>query len=212
MKKIPLPTVRRLPAYLQILREAQEKKEEWTSTTKLATSLRLKPIQVRKDMGFADCTGKPKLGFNTKRTIKRIEYVLGIKNYSETILVGVGSIGTALLKHGGFQRYRMKITAAFDINPDLIGIKIGEIVIDDEAEMESFIKKTETRFAILTSPAEASQAITDKLVKAGIIGILNYTSTCLKVPAHVVVKRHDIALALASLQAEVLYGLEKTIS
>ena len=45
MEKIPLPTVRRLPAYLQILRAEKTRKKEWTSTTMLSESLRLKAIQ-----------------------------------------------------------------------------------------------------------------------------------------------------------------------
>jgi redox-sensing transcriptional repressor len=44
---------------------------------------------------------------------------------------------------------------------------------------------------MLTVPDEAAQAVADELVKAGIQGILNYTSSPLSLPPHVVCQRHS---------------------
>ena len=203
MEKIPLPTVKRLPAYLQILRAERAQNNEWTSTTTLAEALRLKAIQVRKDMSFAQCVGKPKKGFNTAESIEKIESLLGLSNDCEAVLIGVGSLGSALLKYEGFRLYDMRITAAFDTSPFLIGTKVGGIMIHDVDKLEKFIRRTATRFAILAVPTESAQGTADRLVSAGIRGIWNFSPTYIKTPQGVTVRREDLALSLAQLKAEV---------
>ncbi len=205
MERIPLPTVKRLPAYLQILRSQRARQIEWTSTTTLADSLRLKAIQVRKDMGYAGCTGKPKRGFHTEETIQQIETLLGMKNDCEAILIGVGSLGSALLKYGGFSLYDMRITAAFETDPALIGTSIGGTPIHSTDLIDKYVRRTQTKFAIIAVPTEAAQRITDILVNAGIEGIWNFSPTYLKTPGRVVVRREDLALNLVKLKAEVMH-------
>ncbi len=205
MNRIPLPTVKRLPAYLQILRAEHALNHEWTSTTTLADALRLKAIQVRKDMGSAECIGKPKKGFNTEESIEKIENLLGLKNDCEAVLIGVGSLGSALLKYGGFKLYDMKITAAFDTSPFLIGTKVGGVMVHDTEKLEKFIRRTAIRFAILAVPKEAAQATADRLIEAGIHGIWNFSPTYLKTPESVTVRREDLALNLVQLKAEVMF-------
>jgi hypothetical protein len=98
---IPLPTIRRLPHYLQALRKRLILKEEFTSTTLLAEYLHLKAIQVRKDMNYTGIEGRRKLGYHTASLVTAIEEILGIRNFKEAVLVGVGNLGSALLKYSG---------------------------------------------------------------------------------------------------------------
>lgn len=205
LKSMPRPTIRRLPGYLQVLRDMEELGEEWTSATILSEKLRLKAIQVRKDMSYVDVTGRPKLGFNTTELIDKIEDILGLKKKSKVILVGVGNLGSALLNFPGFGRYDMKISAAFDSDPQLIDTRIGNTRIHDVAKLSSYIKRSGTRFAILSVPQAVAQDIADEMVRAGISAIWNFSQSYLKAPEHVIVRREDLALSLAALQAEVTY-------
>lgn len=205
MEKIPLPTVRRLPAYLQILRTEQSRKKEWTSTTMLSESLRLKAIQVRKDMSYASCQGRPKKGFNTSECIRRIEHILGLANDCEAVLIGVGSLGSALLKYDGFSRYDMYVGAAFDSSPFLIGTTVGGVKVHDVDSLETYIRRTAVSYAILTVPESGAQEIAERLIASGIRGILNFSSAYLKTPEHITVRRDDLALSLVQLKAEVKF-------
>ncbi len=208
METIPLPTVRRLPSYLRILRSEQALGKEWTSTTMLSDSLRLKAIQVRKDMSYASCQGRPKKGFNTSGCILRIEQILGLSHDCEAVLIGVGSLGSALLKYDGFRCYDMYVGAAFDSSPFLIGTTIGGVKIHDVEILENYIRRTAVRYAILTVPESDAQEMADRLSGAGVMGILNFSSTYLRTPEQVIVRRDDLALSLIQLKAEVKFHQE----
>lgn len=50
-----------------------------------------------------------------------MEETLGYHNSNDAVLVGVGSLGRALLGYGGFAECGLNIVAAFDANPALAG-------------------------------------------------------------------------------------------
>jgi redox-sensing transcriptional repressor len=202
---IPLPTIRRLPHYLHALRERLNQKETFTSTTLLANNLHLKAIQVRKDMSYTGVEGRRKLGYDTQALVTSIEEILGIQNFKEAILVGVGNLGTALLKYSGLNSGELTIGAAFDVDKKKIGQAIGSIKVLPLSAMTKYIKNLRIKIAILSVPSSEAQQITNDLVRQGIKGIWNFTSAYLKVPEDVVVRREDLSQNLASLQAEVLH-------
>ncbi|WP_349681370.1 winged-helix domain-containing protein, partial [Sphaerochaeta sp. UBA5856] len=47
---IPIPTIKRFPSYLRLLKGYRDEGMEMVSATMLADELGLKPIQVRKDI------------------------------------------------------------------------------------------------------------------------------------------------------------------
>jgi redox-sensing transcriptional repressor len=53
--------------------------------------------------------------------------------------------------------------------------------------------------AILAVPAMAAQEVANDLVRAGVMGILNFSPTLLQVPEGVVVNNVDLALELENL-------------
>jgi redox-sensing transcriptional repressor len=60
----------------------------------------------------------------------------------------------------------------------------------------------------LTVPSDHAQAVTDRLVKAGIIGIFNFAPTDLKVPQGVAVRNERLAVGIMSLSFKVKCILE----
>ncbi len=97
-----------------------------------------------------------------------------------------------------FKLYGFNITAAFDVNPQKIGQKRNNVTIENASRIW-ILKKKKINLAILAVPTEAAQSITDKLVKAGVKGILNFSSCYLSVPKKVKVITTDIAMELARL-------------
>jgi len=100
---IPLPTIRRFPAYLRLLKDHANQGKMWISATTLADQLKLKPIQVRKDMACTGVEGKPKVGFQVCELIVAIEQYLGWDNTTDAILIGAGNLGAALIGYKGFE-------------------------------------------------------------------------------------------------------------
>ena len=90
--QVPIPSVKRFPSYLRILRQRQAEGMEYISATVLAEELNLKPIQVRKDISCTGIEGKPKVGFVVDELIDSITHVLGWDNSAEALIVGVGNL------------------------------------------------------------------------------------------------------------------------
>src|SRR5512136_1024647 len=90
------PSVRRLPSYLHIIRQAQRNGDYYISGTVIAMELNLEPIQVRKDLAITGIIGKPKKGYPVEELIKAIERYLGWDQNHVAVLVGAGNLGSAL--------------------------------------------------------------------------------------------------------------------
>ena len=200
-RSIPLPTVRRFPVYLRLLKEHLMLGKTWISATTLAYELRLKPIQVRKDMACTGVTGKPKIGFMIEDLIKAIEEHLGWDNASNAVLIGAGHLGIALAGYRGFENYGLKVAAVFDADKEKVGSSIGELTVQPMETLESFIAEQGILVGILTVPSAYAQEIAERLVTAGIVGIWNFAPINLKLPEQIIVQRTDLATAFAELSS-----------
>jgi redox-sensing transcriptional repressor len=192
-----VPSVRRLPSYLHIIRQAQREGSQYISGTFIAQELNLEPIQVRKDLGITRIMGKPKKGYPVGPLINAIEQFLGWDTIREAVLVGVGNLGTALLGYQELQRHGFQVVAAFDVNPEKIGSRIHEVPVFAVDIMERKILTLRVKIALLTVPSCSAQEITEILIKAGIEGIWNFTNVKLKVPDTVVVQKEDLSSGYA---------------
>ena len=117
LRKAGLPCVKRMPAYLQLLRVLQAEGREHVSGTVLATVHHLEPVIVRKDLAMTGAVGTPRVGFRITELIAAIERFLGWDNQTKAILVGVGNLGAALLGYRGFADFGFQIVAAIPVGP-----------------------------------------------------------------------------------------------
>jgi redox-sensing transcriptional repressor len=198
---LPLTTVQRLPTYLRLVREMLRNGREVVSSARLAEQLRLDPVQVRKDFGLLGIVGRPKIGFRTQELVEVIEHHLNWNHVSYAVLAGAGHLGQALLGYQGFAHHGLELRAAFDIEPRRWGREINGIPIHAMDELETLLPGLEARMAILTVSPEAAQEVADRLVRAGIRGIWNFTGVTLILPEGVIVQNQDIAIGLAVLSA-----------
>ena len=199
-KKIPAaPSIRRLPSYLHIIRQAQADGLEFISGTVIANELVLEPIQVRKDLAMTGITGKPKRGYPVAELITAIEHFLGWDSVKNAILIGAGNLGTALTGYQEFKNHGLVFVAAFDNNAQKIGTKIHNVPVYSFDDLKPTLKNLNASIAVLTVPSTEAQSITDKLVDAGIKAIWNFTNIKLKVPEDVVVQREDLTSGYALL-------------
>lgn len=200
--RIPVPTIRRLPGYLRLLREAAASHMDFISGTYLANELNLEPIQVRKDLAVTGVVGKPRMGFAVTELINAIESLLGWSNTHDAFLVGVGSLGVALMGYGGFREYGLQIVAGFDVDKSKIGKTIHGKKVFGLDKLADLAPRMGICTCILTVPSEAAQGVVDMLVEAGITGIWNFTPAKLQVPENVIVEKVDLAASLAVLSSK----------
>ena len=195
----PLPTIRRYPIYLRCIREMIAAGELHVSSAVIAEKLGLDPVLARKDLAMAGVIGKPRRGYPAQALEEAINRALGWDSTTDAILVGVGSLGNALLGYRGFEEQNLSISVAFDSNPGLMGLTVHGVKVRPMEDLPRLVRRLRITLGILTVPSVAAQACADRLVAAGIRGIWNFTSVQLSVPDGVVVQNVDLAQSLAVL-------------
>ena len=197
---LTIQCIRRLPYYLQFLRDAQEQGTEYISATTIAAGLELNDVVVRKDISSVCATaGKPKVGFAVKELITGIKECLGYHNLSDAVLVGAGSLGHALLANQEFEKNGLNIVTAFDIDPSVVGKTLGGKKILHLSKLKELCGKMHIHIGIITTPAQCAQEICDMLVEVGVKAIWNFALVKLSVPEDVLVQNENLAASLAVL-------------
>ena len=211
-KIAPLPSVRRLPAYLRLLQSLRAGGRDVVSCTHIGKELGLVSTQVRKDLAVTGIVGKPKVGYNVPALIAAIEEFLGWNSAQDAFLVGVGSLGRALMGYQGFQEYGLRLVAGFDIDPDKVGVEVHGKDVFPLEKLGELAAEKHILIGVLTVPAAAAQYAAKLMVQAGIRAIWNYTPVTLEVPPFVIVEDVKLSASLAVLSSRLaeLLRREKT--
>ncbi len=196
---VPIPVVRRLSLYLRQLEVLETGGTSTVSSRTLARSLGLTDAQVRKDLTYFGQFGRPGIGYEVTGLIQRLRAVMGTDKITATLLVGVGNLGRALAAYEGFGPKGFELVAIFDVSSKKVGQKIGGLAVQDMRRMEKIIADRSIRLGMMSVPAAAAQAVADRLIGAGIRGILNFAPGVLKVPDNVTVHTLDVASELEQL-------------
>ena len=187
--------LKRLPMYMSYLKSVEET-TEYISSSAVAKALDLNDVQVRKDLAAVCKTaGIPKRGFLVQDLVDGISDFLGYEERTDAILVGAGNLGMALMSYKGFERYGIKIAAAFDTRREVIDNK----KVFDISQLPEKCKKLKVKIGIITVPATEAQKVCDMLVESGIMGIWNFSPVHLKAPEDILVQNENMASSLAVL-------------
>jgi redox-sensing transcriptional repressor len=190
----------RLMRYYRYLSELTDGKDVQTVTSaQLGEALDIDPTQVRKDFGAIGLMGISRVGYEVCEICRAIRCVFGFDRTYSAVLVGTGHLGRALLAYHGFARYGLRIVAAFDKDPEKVGTEVGQVRVRSVRGLKQYIGRHGIRMAVLTTPARESQALSDRLVSAGVTAIWNFSPTRLSAPSHVLVRNEHISLGLAQL-------------
>jgi len=198
-KEPPRKTVYRLSIYQRSLSRLLDNGVETVSSDALAKAAGVKSTQLRKDLAHFGQFGTRGLGYNVVTLSKTLDKVLGAARLQPVILIGVGNLGAALLRYGGFQKEGFELTAAFDLDADLANSRNPPLRVRPSSELPDYIRAHRIRMAILAIPATAAQSVVNEAVGAGIEAILNFSPTILQVPGSVMVNNVDLALELETL-------------
>lgn len=197
---IPIPAIRRYPGYYYAAVRALNIGQEYISTSELAEGHNVTSIQIRKDLEHSGVKGKPRLGYLCQDIKERIGEIIGLNVRNRAILVGAGTLGSALLSHNGFKRYGIEISAAFDISQPIQAI--GEIPVFPMEQMADFVEKNRITLAVLTVPASAASDAAEHCSKSGIQAVWNFTTEKIDPELRMFVSNIDLGMILASVFAE----------
>ncbi len=186
--------------YYRFLAESTARKGAQTVTSaQIAEALDIDPTQVRKDFAAIGLQGMGRVGFDVCEVCRAIRVTLGFDREYEAVLIGSGQLGSALLAYSGFARYGLRIAAAFDKDERRVGSQIAGCTVKPMKAMKPFVQRHKIRLAILTTPAEVSQKLADRLVATGVKAIWNFTPTVLTVPSDVLVRSEHISIGLSQI-------------
>lgn len=199
MKKVSEPTIGRLSLYLRLLVDLRESGVGTVSSEELAGRSGTTAAQVRKDLSLFGTFGKRGLGYDVAELEARLRDILGLETRWSVALVGAGRIGAALFGYETFRRQGFYIDAVFDKDPEKVGQSWDGLEVQPDGSMEAVVRERGIEIAVLAVPADSAQTVADRLVEAGVRGILNFAPTQLEVPSEVVVRSVDMALEMEGL-------------
>ena len=111
----------------------------------------------------------------------------------------MGNLGSALFAYQGFRQMRLDIVAIFDNAPEKIGKTVKGVKIFSPESIKRVVKQLNIDIAIIAVPPREAQAVTDKLIAAGVRAILNFAPIKLNAPARVKLRNVDLSMQLINL-------------
>ncbi len=209
MTRVSEPTIGRLSIYLRLLEELDASGVETVSSGELAGRTGTTAAQVRKDLSRFGTFGKRGLGYTVEDLEAQLRAILGLQRTWSVALVGAGRIGAALFGYESFREQGFYIEAVFDSDPAKVGQRWDELEVEPDAVLEKVVAERAIEIGVIAVPVEAAQRAVDRLVSAGVRGILNFAPTQLRVPPEVELKTVDMTVELEKLSYALTHGTEE---
>ncbi|MDY2843346.1 MAG: redox-sensing transcriptional repressor Rex [Treponema sp.] len=185
MKKIPLPSKKRLVLLSRFLEQVDAKK---ITSVQISEKTLWSEATIRRDISLLELHNGVSNGYDVKILKKAIDEAFGLCGNGENsqkhncAIVGLGNLGQAFLENSVFESGIFALVAAFDSNQNRVEILKSKIPLYQTLDLEKIIRQKKIEFVILTVEDEKAQKMTDRLVKYGVKGIVNYTNVILTVP------------------------------
>jgi len=180
--QVPLPALERLATYIRCLMQLEEESVWTVSSQDMEKRTGVSAAQFRKDLSYFGEFGKRGIGYDVAELHRRIAHVLRIEVEQPVLLIGAGHLGSALIAYPGWKKYRFRIAAVFDKDPEKIGSRIRRLLVRDFDTIAEINAQIGARLGIVAVPAPEAQKVADRLIAAGICGIINFAPTRLEVP------------------------------
>lgn len=197
--EVPDIVVRRLPLYTRNLNRLKAEGQTTVSSAELAERVGVTAAQIRRDLSYFGGFGKQGMGYEVDFLANQIRKILNLDRMWKVCVVGVGNLGEAVARYGGFRQGGFEIVALFDNDPAKVGTWVEGLEIEPIKQLRETIEQQGIRVAVVTVPANHAQEVVDALVSVGVKAILNYAPVWLKVPRGVQVRYQDPVVSLQSM-------------
>lgn len=122
-QKVSTAVIRRLPRYYRHLNDLHLAGVERISSNALGESMGLTASQIRQDLSCFGEFGQQGYGYNVEKLRGEISDILGMDRGHTAVILGAGNLGRALMENFHFDRNGVRLSAAFDIAPELVGLQ-----------------------------------------------------------------------------------------
>ena len=180
-KEISQAVIRRMPRYYRYLGELLDEGVERISSNDLSRRMKVTASQIRQDLNNFGGFGQQGYGYNVQFLYEEIGKIMGLNTEHKIIIIGAGNLGQALANYVKFEKLGFRITALFDVNPQLKGKTVRDIPILMLSELDDYCKTHDVDIAALTMPKSKADSIAQKLVDLGIKAIWNFAHVDLEV-------------------------------
>lgn len=195
-RAVPASTVARLPVYLRALEEIADGGVTTTSSGQLAELAGVNPAQLRRDLSFLGSHGVRGVGYDVEHLTAQVASALGVTGDLAVVIVGVGNLGHAFANYVAGAGKGFRVAALVDVVPGVVGSTVGGLEVEDVTGLEAVVHRVQARIAVLATPAAVAQELCDRLVAAGVTGLLSFVPRVLQVPEGVDVRTVDLASEL----------------
>ncbi len=152
--------------------------------------------QVRRDLMTIGYSGSPARGYDVEGLLAHIDALFTPARAMRTIIVGMGRLGGALAAYFAGREGEHQIVATFDVDPQRTGRVVHGCHCYPMSELEDRLEREPATVAVIAVPAENAQEVADRLLKAGVVGLLNFAPVRLRVPPEIFVEHIDISVSL----------------
>jgi redox-sensing transcriptional repressor len=194
--RLSLGVAARLSRYLQVLTQARKMGKDTISSQELSDYTHINSTQIRRDLSGFGKFGKRGVGYKVESLVREIRKILRTAGQHNIALFGAGHLGQAIARSDIFADHGFRIVAMFDVDPSLIGRRIGGLEVRPFDEIDQVVKGEQVVVGVLAVPAVAAQEVADRLVNSGVKIIFNYSEQLLQVPPHVTVHTSSPAVDL----------------
>ena len=170
--------------------------KETISSQELAAYTHINSTQIRRDLSGFGKFGKRGVGYGVDSLLEEIRKILRTSGQHNIALFGAGNLGQAIASSDIFADHGFQVVAMFDVDPDLVGTKIGELEVHDFDQLDKVVAEQQVVVGVLAVPSESAQEVADRLVDSGVKIIFNYSERLLKVPPEVTVHTSSPAVDL----------------
>ena len=193
---IPEKTVERLSEYRRTLLAYRRQGVTHVFSHVLAGTHGITAVQVRRDLMLMGFSSDTKKGYDVEVLIDFIDKILYSEDKMNVAVIGMGHLGQAITKYFNGKQLKIRITAAFDIDPEKAGHTIEDIPCYDMSEFEEVVTSKGISIVIVSSSSKTATSLVVPIINAGIKGVLNFTSAPLNFPQGIVVENYDITTIL----------------
>ena len=198
-KNVSMAVIKRMPKYYRYLGERVKNDVDRISSKELGEKIGFTASQIRQDLNNFGDFGQQGYGYNVKELHNQIGAILGVGKEYNAVLIGAGNIGQAIANYSRFTDIGLGITAIFDANPKLVGMRIRDVEIKDIDELKGYLEENHIDMGILCVPRINAQKVCDVLVNGGVRGIWNFAPIDLHVPETVKVENVHLSESLLTL-------------
>ena len=198
--------VKRLPAYYRHLKELEQEGVRQISSQELGARMAFTASQIRQDINCFGGFGRQGYGYNVTELRAHIGRIMGVDQVHKMVIVGSGNIGAAVALADSFPRHGFRTVALFDSAPHKIGTQIGELTVQDVADLKRYLDEHEVDIAVLALPVGCAQEMADKLFAYGVRGFWNFAPLDLKLPREAAVVNVHLDEGLQVLSYRMLHN------